>query len=220
MLLDRGRHSAYLRNLCTWECLGKLQTKFPPQWVTVNQNRDATGSIGKLESRMSPDTVLDSQSLFCSFLYQHQLPLSHLHSSAVHIGSTGLKENWKGPVQAHFFKAPGCSWKVFYNGTDIRLQSSAKDTLSIFVTQTEITWNCKQPRGTNNAFLWQTATIVNVVSMEFNPVADCSASHNKTGRLSDLKNRNSLFWSQKIQAQAINKTHLYSIVSLLSWYTV
>lgn len=221
MLLDRGRHSAYLGNLCAQECLSKIQTTFPPQWVIVNQNRDATGLIGKLESCMSPD--IDRHSLrfpivILLFLYQHQLPSSHLHSSAVHIGSAGLKEKWKGPVRAHFFKAPGCSWKVYYNGTDISLQSSAKDALSYFPifcdTNFEITWSNKQPRGTNNAFLWQMAT---VVSMEFNPVSVCSASHDKTGRLSDLKNRNSLFWSQKIQAQASNKTHLYSIVSLLSW---
>lgn len=61
MLLDRGRYSAYLGNLCARECLSKIQTKFPPQWVIVNQNRDATGLIWKRESRMSPD--IDRHSL-------------------------------------------------------------------------------------------------------------------------------------------------------------
>lgn len=41
----QGAHSAHLKDLFAQEGLSKVQTKFAPQWIILNQNRSATGLI-------------------------------------------------------------------------------------------------------------------------------------------------------------------------------
>lgn len=48
MLPSREVHSAHLKDLSAQEGLSKVQTKFAPQWIILNQNRGATGSIHEL----------------------------------------------------------------------------------------------------------------------------------------------------------------------------
>lgn len=45
MLQSKGVCSAYLKDLFAQEGLSKVQTKFPPQWIILNQNQDATDLI-------------------------------------------------------------------------------------------------------------------------------------------------------------------------------
>lgn len=41
----QGAHGVYLKDLFAQEGLSKVQTKFAPQWIILNQNQNATGLI-------------------------------------------------------------------------------------------------------------------------------------------------------------------------------